>query len=48
MAHSGRADRADGCPLWGEQRTWRGRDAMSAHDPKQTLRSLTCKKDLAP
>jgi hypothetical protein len=35
MAHCGRATRADECLLSGEEQTWRRRDTISAHDPKQ-------------
>ena len=37
LALSGRAIRADECPLLGVKRTWRGLVGMSANDPKRTL-----------
>jgi hypothetical protein len=36
LALFGHPIRADECPLLGGKRTWRGRDATSAFDPKRT------------
>ena len=36
MAQSGRADRADRCPLLGEEQTFLGPTATSGFDPKRT------------
>jgi hypothetical protein len=39
LAHSGRHDRAERCPLLGVKRTSAGHSEMSAYDPKRTLAS---------
>jgi hypothetical protein len=41
LAVSGHQYRRDECLLSGVKRTWRGRDAMSAYDPKRTSRDRT-------
>jgi hypothetical protein len=41
MALSGRAKRADECPLSGIKRTWRGLVSMSANDPERTIPSCS-------